>query len=294
MKIKQSIGSRIATFVIYLFMILLCITTVYPFWQTLILSISSRAEAMGTGFHLWTTQPDFSAWLKIFESPVIVRACINTVIRTVGGTAFGMFISVTMAYPLAKKKFPNRKFYTALVIFTMMFNGGMIPTYILVKNLHLMDTLWALILPSAVSPFNLIIIKNFFTSIPESLEETAKIDGANDIYILWKVVLPLSMPVLATVTLWLMVGQWNSWFDAVMYTSDRSNMVLQLFLREIVITQTAMSDPTMMTNQANVVQPATESIQSAAMMFVTIPILIVYPFLQKYFAKGVMVGAIKG
>jgi len=294
MKIKRGFGWYLSNFFIYGSVILLCITTIYPFWQSLIISISPRSEAMGTGLHIWTKSIDLAAWRRIFVSEIVWTASKNTIIRTIGGTVLGILLSILAAYPLSKKRFPHKKLFSALIVFTMLFNGGIIPTYILVKNLNLMNTIWALIIPAAVSPFNVIIIKNFFEAIPAEFEESAKIDGANDMLILWSIIIPLSLPVLATVSLWVIVGNWNSWFDATMYITDRNKTVLQLYLREIVITKTALNDATFMANEANVVKPADDSVQAAATMFVTLPILIVYPFLQKYFAKGVMVGAVKG
>lgn len=288
---RHSAGEAVFDVINYLLIFLLCIATVYPFWYSFVLSISSRASVTGIGFHLWPGEIDFSSWKLLLKPPYMWQGLYNTLLRTVGGAAIAVVLTVMTAYPLAKKSFPNRNLFTGIIVFTMLFNGGLIPTFILVKNLGIMNTIWALMLPIAISPFNVIIVRNFFKSIPESMEEAAKIDGANDIYVLLKIVIPLSLPVLATVTLWIIVGYWNSWFDAVMYLNDRSRFVLQQMLREIVILN--MPDPSINVPETGAVMPLPESIKAAATLFVTVPVLLVYPFLQKYFTKGIMVGSLK-
>ncbi|AEE96526.1 carbohydrate ABC transporter permease [Mahella australiensis] len=293
MKVKRGSGEIIFDVLNYTLLILLAIVTIYPFWHTLVLSISARESAMGMSFRLWPTKLDFTSWEMIAGRSYMWNGFYNTVVRTVLGTAIAVILTVTTAYPLAKKTFPHRDFFTGLIIFTMLFGGGMIPTYVLVSGLGLMDSVWALVIPAAISPFNVVIVRNFFQSIPESLEESARIDGANDMLILWRIVLPLSTPVLATITLWILVGHWNAWFDAVLYIHDRGKFVLQQLLRELVVMNTV--DPHIAVPQSDTaVPPMAESVKSAATMFATIPILIVYPFLQKYFTQGIMIGALKG
>ena len=291
MTMKRSIGEIIFSIFNYSLIFLLCIVTIYPFWDSLVISLSTQASSMGMEINLFPKELDLTAWKMVVFSKPIWLGFYNTVVRTVLGTLLGIVLSVTLAYPIAKKTFPHRKMITGFIVFTMLFHGGLIPAYILVKDLGLMNTMWALILPAAISPFNIIILRNFFESIPDSIEESAKMDGANDILILLRIVLPLSMPVLATVTLWVMVGHWNSWFDAVLYINERSKFVLQLILREIVILN--MADPSVIPANASAQPVTTESMQAAFTMFVTIPILLVYPFLQRYFAKGIMLGGVK-
>lgn len=293
MKTKHTTGEIIFDTFNYVLLILLGIATIYPFWHTLVLSISSRESAMGMGFRLWPTELDFTSWQMIAGRSYMWQGFYNTIVRTVLGTAIAMLLTVSTAYPLAKKTFPHRDFFTGIIVFTMFFSGGMIPTYILVKELGLMDSVWALVLPIAISPFNVVIVRNFFQSIPESLEESAKIDGANDIFILWRIVLPLSLPVLATIMLWILVGHWNAWFDALLYIQDRGKFVLQQLLRELVVMNTVDPHIAVPLSQTDV-PPLSESVKSAATMFATIPILVVYPFLQKYFTQGIMIGALKG
>ena len=272
--------------------ILLCVVTIFPFWNSLIVSLSSKSSAFSMGFRLFPEEVDFEAWNVIIKSSYIWRGFSNTVLRTVGGSVITMTLSVLTAYPLSKKDFICKGFFTKCIVFTMLFSGGLIPTYLLIKELGIMNSYWALVIPSAISPFNLIVMKNFFEAIPAEMEESAKIDGANDFLILLRIILPLCTAMLATIGLWTIVGHWNGWFDAVMYINDRSKFVLQVILRELIIQNTP--DPSLATTGANAIPLTSESIQSAATMFVTIPILLVYPFLQKYFAGGIMIGAVKG
>ncbi|MGO4374043.1 carbohydrate ABC transporter permease, partial [Paenibacillus sp. MCAF20] len=196
-----------------------------------------------------------------------------------------------IAYPLSRKTLPHRSFYTMIILFTMFFSGGLIPSYLLIKELHLMDSRWVYIVPMLVPTFSMLVLRNFFMSIPQEVEESAKIDGANDIRVLLSIVLPLSKPVLATLALWTAVGHWNAWFDAVLYISDQSKQVLQFFLREIVVLNTDKE-----TFGSTVVGnfKYETSIKAATVMFAVLPILVVYPFLQKYFVKGTMIGSLKG
>lgn len=293
MKIKRSVGEITLDMLNYILLILLGIATLYPFWHTLVLSISARESAMEMGFRLWPSKLDFTSWKVIVGRAYMWRGFYNTIVRTVLGTIIAMFLTTSTAYPLSKKTFPHRNFFTGVIVFTMLFSGGMIPSYILVKELGLMDSVWALVIPAAISPFNVIIVRNFYQSIPESLEESAKIDGANDMLILWRIVLPLSLPVLATVMLWILVGHWNAWFDAVLYIQDRSKFVLQQLLRELIVMNVVDPHIAIPVSETTVL-PLPETLKSAAIMFATIPILIVYPFLQKYFTQGIMIGALKG
>ena len=193
------------------------------------------------------------------------------------------------AYPLSRKYLPHRNFYTMFIVVTMFFGGGLIPSYLLIKSLGLIDSRWVLIIPGLISTFSLLILRNFFMGIPEELEDSAKIDGANDMRILFGIIIPLSKPVLATLALWAAVSHWNAWFDALLYLQDQSKVVLQLFLRRLVIS--AEGDPML---QANPQQEAPETLKAAVIMFTALPILVVYPFLQRYFVKGILVGSLKG
>jgi putative aldouronate transport system permease protein len=207
-----------------------------------------------------------------------------------------MFFTVTTAYPLAKRYFPNRAFWTGLLVFTMFFSGGLIPSYILVRSLGMYNTIWALVLPGLISTYNMIIMRNFFMSIPSELEESARIDGAGEFCVLFRIVVPISGPILATVALWTIVGHWNAWFDSMIYITTGSKQVLQHILRQIILEGTMQVIE--MNNYAATLDPSssvnTDAVKAATIMVATVPVLLVYPFLQKYFAKGVMVGSLKG
>jgi putative aldouronate transport system permease protein len=298
MKIKKSLGEKVFEIFNITIMVLFCITIVYPFVQQIMLSFSTPNEASIIGLHLWVKNPTLDAYKRLFVSDVIFKAYYWTILRTVIGTCLTVTVSAMLAYPLSKKYYWGRKVWMGLIVFTMFFSGGLVPTYILVRNLHLTNTIWALIIPGLCSAWNIIIIRNFFASLPDEVEESAKIDGANDIKIFFEIILPLSTPILATVTLWTMVGHWNSWFDAMIYITGNKIKVLQIVLRETLNDATQMSGfnellaISEMDKQGQAYTP--ESIKAAILLIVTLPILCVYPFLQKYFVKGIMIGAVKG
>lgn len=288
---KPTLGENIAQAVIVIFITLLCIVTIYPFIHLASISLSSPAEASRFGFHLYPKDIDLTAWNQVLSQKKIWTGFGNSVFRTVVGTILTLIAMSLCAYPLSRKYLPHRSFYTMVILFTMFFGGGIVPTYLLIRWLGLMDSVWVYILPGIVPTFSMLVLRNFFMSIPVELEESAKIDGANDIRILFGIVLPLSKPVLATLALWSAVGHWNAWFDAVLYISDQGKQVLQFFLREIVITST---DAETLGRSAIANTRYEASIKAATVMFAVLPILVVYPFLQKYFVKGTMIGSLKG
>jgi putative aldouronate transport system permease protein len=261
----------------------------YPFMHVLSMSFSSSAEALRPGMHWYPHEISLFAWERVLTDDNIWRALGNTVFRTVVGTFLTLLFMSMGAYPLSKKHLPHRNFYMMFIVVTMFFGGGLIPTYLLIKSLGLIDSRWALIIPGLISTYSMLILRNFFMSIPEELEDSAKIDGASELRILFTLVLPLSKPVLATLALWTAVGHWNAWFDALIYLQDQKLYVLQTFLRRLVIT--AEGDP-LLPPKEEFATP--ETVKAAVIMFTALPILIVYPFLQKYFVKGVLVGSIKG
>lgn len=287
---RQTLSDKIVDIVNFILILLISIVSLIPIWNSITISITP-AYAQSLSFRLWPEAIDFSAWISILSSSYMWKCFKNTVIRTVFGTILSLVLTITTAYPLSKKRLPGRRFFMFLLTFTMLFNGGMIPTFLLVKNLKLMNTIWALLLPGALSAFNIIVMRNFFEGIPESLEESASLDGANDIYIMVKIMLPLALPSVATIALWLAVNHWNSWFDVVLYINDRNKYVLQMVLKEF---QEMTSVENMELGTVGTVAPTTDAVQNASTLFVIIPILMVYPFLQKYFIKGVTVGAVKG
>lgn len=276
-----------------LVMVLLVFITLYPFYYVVIGSISGDNVAAQDIYFLYPKGLSFEAYAMVFSTSSVLRAYGNTLFITVVGTLLSLTLTALTAYPLSKGRLHGRRLITLLFYFTMLFSGGIVPTYLVIRDLGLIDKLWALILPKVISVYNMLLLINFFKSIPDGLEESATIDGANDLTILLRIVLPLSLPIFATLTLFYAVGYWNSWFDAVMYINRSKNFPLQLVLREIVQSvdlsyvsgggsDYSMSDTTI------------QSVRLATLVVAILPIMSVYPFLQKYFVKGVMIGAIKG
>ena len=282
------------------FMIVFAITIIFPFWQQFTISISSVNESMADGFHFFTTQINLKAYHRILADKTLLNAFYWTLIRVVAGTVLSLIITTMLAYPLSKKNLPFRNIITGFIVYTMFFSGGLIPTYFLVRDLGLIDTVWALILPGLVGAFNVLLIRNFFMSMPDSIEESARIDGASEMIILFKIMIPLSMPIMATVALWTAVGHWNAWFDVIIYINSRKITVLQIYLRRVLIeNQMAFaglnSEIKAVQKQDTMTMSFTpQSIKAAILMVTTLPIVIVYPFLQKYFVKGIMIGSLKG
>lgn len=260
-----------------------------PFIFVLAGSFATEAELATRSFFLWPETFSLEAYKSIFTSSAFVRALVTTILVTAVGTAVQLVLTAAMAYPLSKANLPGGRVMLSLIVFTMVFGGGMIPTFLVVKDLGLLDTYWALILPAAINPFSLIIIKNFFQQLPNELEESAKIDGANELQTLWSIVLPLSKPVLATFALFYAVGIWNDFMSPLLYLNDNSMWTLQMFLRQVTVA-TDMSvieqDPTAL--------PPAQGIKFAVIIVATLPIVLFYPFLQKHFAKGMLIGSVKG
>ena len=260
-----------------------------PFLYVLAGSFATEAEIATRPFFLWPNTFSLEAYKAILQSDAFVRALITTILVTVVGTTIQLLLTAAMAYPLSKANLPGGRVMLMLIVFTMVFGGGMIPTFLVVKELGLLDTYWALILPAAVNPFSLIIIKNFFQQLPKELEESAMIDGANEMRTLWSVILPLSKPVLATFALFYAVGIWNDFMSPLLYLNDSSMWTLQMFLRQV----TAATDLSMLQDNPGQ-QPPAEGIKFAVIIVATLPILLFYPFLQKHFAKGMLLGSVKG
>ncbi len=293
MKINKSLSRRIFLVLDYLLLALIAIVCLAPMWHTLCASFSSPSALTANKNLL--VYPVGKLTLKgykiVFSNSSIWRSYLNTMIYVVGGTALGISMTSLAAYTLSRKYFKLANPLMLFISFTMLFNGGMIPNYILIKDLGLIDSRWALILPAAVNVFNLIILRTSFQGIPDSLEESAKLDGANDLDVFLKIVLPLSKASMAVIILFIAVMHWNSWFPASLYLTNRAKYPLQIILREILIDGS--------TNMTSAGADASISIYKALIKYCTvivstIPILIIYPAIQKHFTKGVMIGAIKG
>ncbi|MCV4230464.1 carbohydrate ABC transporter permease [Virgibacillus sp. LDC1] len=271
---------------------LLSIVTLYPFLYVLFASISTPADfVQHRGILLWPKGFSLDSYRMVFENPNIIRSYLNTIFYVVVGTTLNILMTALGAYGLSRKNVMWKGTIMMLIVMTMFFDGGLIPKYLLVKNMGLLDTYWALIIPSAMTTWNLIIMRTAFQGIPDALEESARIDGASDWTILFRIIIPLSLPVIAVMVLFYGVWHWNKWFDALIYLRDRNLFPLQLILREILIQNDTSS---MMTSVGGGDRmPVGETIKYATIMVATLPILFLYPFLQKYFVKGVMIGAIK-
>ncbi len=286
-------GQRVFDFFNICFLIMLSIVMFYPMWHVVCASFSDASElAKNEGVLLLPIQFNINAYSSMFKHPLIMRSYFNSIFLLVSSVAVSMLFTTICAYVLSRKNVLWNKFFNIMIIFTMFFHGGLIATYLLVaRTLKLNNTYWALILPNALSVYNMIIMRTSFEGIPESISEAAYVDGASHWQVLWKIVLPLSKSILAVMVLYYAVGVWNAWFSASIYLSSRSKFPLQLILREILIS----NNTEQMAGVGGQDQEAIgETIKFATIVFATVPILCVYPFLQKYFTKGVMIGAVKG
>jgi len=284
---------RISDVVMVLILVILCATCVLPFIHLAAKSVSSNTAVLAKRVTLLPIGFNLDAYGSIFSDGSMVRSMGFSVVVTLIFTLLGMIVCTCAAYPLSRKRLKGRSFFTLILMFPMYFGAGLIPTYLLFKQLHLLDTMWVLILPLIYSPYNMLIMKTFFqSSIPDSLEEAAFLDGASNFQILGRVVLPLSKPIIATLSLFYAVGRWNAYADNKYYIRSESLKMIQYKLSQLV--SSATEAQTAQLSEASAVTSTPEVLQAACIMFVTIPIICVYPFLQKYFVKGVMIGAVKG
>ncbi|MBO9610444.1 MAG: carbohydrate ABC transporter permease [Paenibacillaceae bacterium] len=279
---------------IYILLFLLALVTFIPIWHVVNVSISSSRSVLGARLMMWPQEVSLDSYRFIFRNDVLLRSFGITAFITIVGTALNLLFTTSGAYVLSKRELPGASFFLLLIVITMLFSAGIIPGYMLIRSLGLLNSVWAMILPGLVSAFNLILMRNFFWSVPESLTESAKIDGAGELRILLQVMIPLSVPAIATIGLFYAVGHWNEFFRGVFYINDSSKWPLQVLMRNIV-SQADMSELGVSNQQMyggaklNVL-----TIQSATIVAATLPIVCAYPFLQKYFAKGIMLGAVKG
>ncbi|WP_248929155.1 carbohydrate ABC transporter permease [Paenibacillus hamazuiensis] len=283
-------SNRIFDGVNYTLLTLIGLVCIIPFIYVLAVSFTAPHIVAQGGFILYPKEISLSAYKYIFSTNTLVRSLGVSVYVTVVGTLINLVFTSLLAYPLSRPHLKGRSLMLLAVLFTMLFNGGLIPTYYVVKSLGMIDSLWSLMIPSAISAFNLIVLKNFFQQIPDGLEDSAKIDGCNDLGILFRIVIPLSLPAIATFGLFYAVDHWNKFFSAVMYINTNTKWPIQVVLREIVINASSRIGDTNI-EEMNI-QPLT--IKMAVIVFATLPIIAVYPFLQKHFAKGVMLGSVKG
>ncbi|MDX8047438.1 carbohydrate ABC transporter permease [Gracilibacillus sp. S3-1-1] len=275
----------------HIFLAIVALITVVPFLYIIAGSFATESELATRSFFIIPYEFTTAAYDYIFSTNAVIRSLGVSVLITVLGTTVSMLLTLTMAYPLSRKTMVGRNLILNLVLFSMLFGGGMIPTYLLVKNLGLLDSIWALILPVAINPFNLIIVKTFFQELPKELEDASKMDGCTEFQTFWRVMLPLSKPVIATFTLFYAVFYWNDFFQALLYLTDTTKWPIQLLLQQLVmVANMGLGD----LQEAQLHEPPEESIKLAVIVVATVPILLFYPFLQKHFAKGVMLGSVKG
>lgn len=286
-----------ADYVINAILILFGLSIVLAFWYQFVISLSPGYIATMGGIQLFPTDITLDNYGKVVSSKFIWEGYANTLFRTIVGTFLSLFITAMVGYALSKKYFPHRSFWTLLLVFTMFFGGGLIPTYLVIRDLGLIDNYLVMILPGLVSAYNMTIMRNYFASLPEEIEESAMIDGAGRFRTFFSIILPLSKPILATVALWLAVGHWNAWFDVLIYITDEHKFTLQIVLRRIILTGTQqMLDAMNSTEEVldNFTATSSEGLKAAAIFVATLPILCVYPFIQRYFVKGIMIGSLKG
>ena len=263
---------------------------IYPFYNVLLISVVSQKEYMQTPFMIFPKEITFEAYHFIFHNPRFYHGYINTLMILVIGVPYNMIITTCTAYALSRSNFPGKKLITSMVIFTMYFSGGMIPLYLLIKEMGLMNHLLAVILVSGANTFYMLLIRSYFQSISPAVEESAKIDGANDIVILIRIMLPLALPIMATIILFFSVDRWNEWFNAMLFIRDGDKWPLQLVLRSIISTTTVDMSSAGITIDRNIFS---DGVKMAAIFITMAPIMVLYPFLQKYFMKGIMIGSEK-
>jgi putative aldouronate transport system permease protein len=285
----KSFGNRLFEFVNHAILLLIALACLIPFINVIASSFASTQEVIKKDFILFPTTFSLGAYKYILSTPTIYKSLAVSIGVTVVGTFVSMVLTSFMAYALSRKYLYGRSVINFLIVFTMLFSGGMIPTYLVVKSLGLINSYWSLILPVAVNAFNLIIMRNFFSGIPDSLEESAKVDGCNDFMIFFKIMLPLSLPSIATISLFYAVAYWNQYTNAILYLTDSTKWPILILLRHIVLVSSGIQADS---SSVDVVPPA-QTVKMAVIAVATIPMLIVYPFLQKYFVKGALVGSVK-
>ncbi|REK62507.1 MAG: sugar ABC transporter permease [Cohnella sp.] len=289
---RLSRPERIFNVLNYAFFTLLGVTTLLPFVNLLAKSLSSESAVVSGNVNLLPVGLQLGTYRFVLQDAAFLNAFRVSVTLTLVGTALSLFLTTITAYPLSKTRLRGRKWLLLMFIFTMLFSGGLIPTYLLMHDLHLVNTLPVLFLPAMVNVYNMLIIKNYFEGLPDSLEESAKIDGAGHFRILFFIYVPLSLPVLATIALFFAVYFWNDYFNAMIYITSPSLKPMQLFLKELLAASSDFIRNAAL-NADEAMNTSPQSIQAASIIIATVPILLVYPFLQKYFVKGVLVGSVK-
>jgi putative aldouronate transport system permease protein len=292
--IKESLSDRLLKGLFYILLAVFAVYCLMPFWSVVASSFSSEASILKNGYMFWPSDFSLEAYKLIFEDNTIYRAYGVTTFITLAGTAMSMVLTSALAYALSVKSVKYRNKIAFYVYFTMLFHGGLVASYLLIsKYLDMKDTIWVLIIPSMLSAWNMFLLRNFFASIDESIAESAKIDGANDAYILFRIILPISLPAMATIGLFYALSYWNKWFDAMLYINDKNLYPLQYLIQRIMTNLDYINAISADVNIPNFIPPAL-TVRLATTVVTIGPIVFLYPFLQKYFVKGLMVGAVKG
>ena len=294
MKARTSVGGLMFDIGNYGFLIVLSLSILYPFWNLFLTSFSPAQEVTSLGLHLWIEHWTAVSWGFVFQNNDVLVAYFNTIHRVIFGTLTTLLVTFSGAYALAKRDLPGRGIITTLFIFTLWFSGGLIPSYLLIRYLGLINSRWVLVLPIALNVYYLVIARNFLMTIDQSLEDSAIVDGAGYWTILFRIILPVSKPVLATIALWAAVSHWNAWFDALIYINDSGKRVLQLLIRDMLqlVNIDTLSDYIDDLPVREHIPP--QSVQAVTILVTIGPIVFVYPFVQKYFVKGAMLGSLKG
>lgn len=292
---KESGSDRVFTVINYAMLSIFLIVVLYPLIYVVSASFSSSSAVLSGKVWLWPVEPTLEGYRAVFKNTMVAKGFMNTLFYTLAGTVINLILSVMAAYPLSRKDFRGRSVFMLLFVFTMLFNGGLIPTYLLVKDLGMIDTIWSMLIPGALSVWNVIIMRTYFqTTIPQELLEASQLDGCTDFRFLWRIVLPLSGPILAVIALFYAVGHWNQYFNAMIYLKSADLYPLQLVLRDILVQNEVNIEMLGDAKTAAARQGLRELLKYSLIVVTSVPLLIVYPFLQKFFVKGVMIGSLKG
>ncbi len=288
---KKTNGQKVFSVFNALFMFGLCFATLYPLWYVTIASFSDPTAVTTGQVVFWPVGFELASYQKVFQMDYLVSSYGNTIFYATFGTALNMLLTIAGAYPLSKRRLRGRKYFNFMILFTMWFNAGMMPMYLNFQSLGLLNTRVAILLCGAINTFNVILMRTYFENVPDAMEEAAKIDGANDFQVLTKVYLPLSLPAIATITMYYFVERWNSYFWTMILISDQTKTSLQVLLRRLIVNVSYTVTEGVDMSATNMSE---QTIIYATILIAIVPMLIIYPFLQKFFTKGVMVGAIKG
>jgi putative aldouronate transport system permease protein len=292
--IHKTKKDRAVDTILYFFLTLYALSCLFPLYYVCVMSVTPITEVLKNGgFVLFPETFTWDAYKAIFSSPVVPQALKITVFITTVGTLLNLIFTTLLAYPLSKKNLPGRNVILIGLVFTMIFSGGLIPLYIVVRSVGLLNSTWALIIPGLISTFNLLIMKSYFENIPDELEEAAKVDGCGEFSTLFKIILPLSAPIMATMALFYGVNHWNAYFSGIMYLTDKTLYPIQVVLRNM-LTAPSVNQELLVQNPLLIQQLPPETLKMAVVVVTILPIIIIYPFLQKYFVKGMLLGSIKG